>query len=206
MFKSGLLDNVALRTGIHPGQHLLVLINDLLDISKIESGKDELREVAIDVAELVKSAINMTVTRSEEAGVTMISDVIAGLPQLRGDRRKVLQILVNLASNAIKFTEAGGTATITCHLDKSQAFIFQVIDTGIGIAAEDIPKAFAQFCQVDSALNRNFEGTGLGLPLTKSLVEQHDGTLTLESEVGVGSVFTVRFPPSRTFTQNEVAA
>ncbi len=106
------------------------------------------------------------------------------------------QILVNLLSNSVKFTDAGEvTLRAWCRMDSG--YVFQIVDTGIGIASDDIPKALSRFGQVDGDVNRQYEGTGLGLPLTKALVEQHGGSLDLQSEVGVGTTVTVRFPAER---------
>jgi signal transduction histidine kinase len=116
---------------------------------------------------------------------------------LVADERKLKQILVNLMSNAVKFTEADGTVTLKAWCRPESGFVFQVIDTGIGMAPEDIPKALSQFGQIDSDLNRKYEGTGLGLPLAKSLIELHGGYLDLQSAVGKGTTVTVRFPASR---------
>ena len=179
------------------GQHLLDLINDILDLSKIESGQEELHEENIDIPKVTRSVIRLVGQRAEKNGVHLeleLSDPSSGL---RGDERRLKQILVNLLSNAVKFTEAGGKVIlkIWCHVDSG--YVFQVIDTGIGIAREDIPKALSQFGQVDSSLGRQHDGTGLGLPLTKSLVELHGGSLDLQSEVGVGTTVTVRFPAER---------
>jgi signal transduction histidine kinase len=118
-------------------------------------------------------------------------------PALRADNRKLKQILVNLLSNAIKFTPAGGRVTLKATVNKDGSYEFRVSDTGIGISADDIPKALSKFGQVDGALNRQYEGTGLGLPLTKALVEIHGGNLDLESEVGVGTSATACFPAER---------
>ncbi|MEE9196117.1 MAG: ATP-binding protein, partial [Alphaproteobacteria bacterium] len=129
--------------------------------------------------------------------VDLVSEVPDGIAALRADARKLKQILVNLLSNAIKFTPDGGKVTLKIWSSAESGFVFQVIDTGIGIALEDIPKALAPFQQIDSGLNRRHEGTGLGLPLTKSLVELHGGSLELQSEAGVGTTVTVRFPAER---------
>ena len=111
--------------------------------------------------------------------------------------RKLKQILVNILSNAIKFTDDGGRVTFKIWCSADSGYVFQISDTGIGIAAEDIPKALAPFRQVDGGLSRSHEGTGLGLPLAKSLVEMHGGTLDLQSEIGVGTTVTVRLPAER---------
>ena len=119
------------------------------------------------------------------------------LPLLFGDERRVKQILFNLLSNAVKFTDAGGTVKLKVWCRMGSGFVFQITDTGIGIAPKDIPKALSRFGQVDGDLNRRYEGTGLGLPLTKALIELHGGTLDLHSEISVGSTVIVRFPAER---------
>lgn len=193
------LERQEFATHIHDsGQHLMSLINDLLDLSKIEAGLDELREEAFEIKDVAVAAHKMTLNRGLEAGVEMVLDVPEGLPKLRGDRRKVLQIMLNLLSNAVKFTESGGRATLSVRPTADGGIVFDITDTGIGIAPEDLPKAFAKFSQIDSALSRKVDGTGLGLSLTSRLVEQHDATIDVQSEVGKGSVFSVRFPPERT--------
>ena len=135
--------------------------------------------------------------RAEKGRIELELECPDELPLLRVDERKLNQILVNLLTNAIKFTEAGGKVTLRVWHRTDSGYVFQVIDTGIGIALEDIPKALSQFGQVDGDLNRKFEGTGLGLPLTKALAELHGGTLDLQSQVGVGTTVTVRFPAER---------
>lgn len=119
------------------------------------------------------------------------------LPQIRADRRKLLQILVTLISNGIKFSNAGASVSPKISADPEVGYVFRISDTGIGISAEDIPKAMMPFGQVDSDLNRKYEGTGLGRPLTQALVEMHGGTMTLESEPGVGTTVTICLPANR---------
>ena len=179
------------------GRHLLGLINDILDLSKVESGVAELQEEVVGIRELVGSVTTMVNGRAGEAGVELEFDPPNDVPALRADERKLKQILVNLLTNAVKFTPAGGKVTLRTWSSAESGYVFQIIDTGIGIALEDIPKALAPFQQIDGALNRQYEGTGLGLPLTKALVEIHGGSLDLQSEVGVGTTVTVRFPAER---------
>ncbi|MCH7794826.1 MAG: PAS domain S-box protein [Proteobacteria bacterium] len=179
------------------GQHLLGLINDILDLSKIESGTDELHEDEIEIPEIVRSALMLVGHRAEQGGIKLELELQDPLPALRADERKLKQILVNLLSNAVKFTEAGGEVTLRAWCRMGSGYVFQIVDTGIGMAPEDIPKALSRFGQVDGDLNRQYEGTGLGLPLTKALVEQHGGVLDLQSQVGVGTTATVRFPAER---------
>jgi signal transduction histidine kinase len=179
------------------GQHLLTLINDVLDLSKIDSGAAELHEDEISIAEAVRAVLKLVGHRAEQRGFKIELKLEDQLPALRADERKLKQILVNLLSNAVKFTDAGGEVTLRAWCRMDSGHVFQIVDTGIGIAPEDIPKALSRFRQVDSDLDRRFEGTGLGLPLTKDLVELHGGSLDLQSEVGVGTTVTVRLPAER---------
>ncbi len=179
------------------GTHLLELINDILDLSKIDAGKGELHEATIDVPKAVRSCLLLVKERAETAEVNLVSDVADGLPPLYADERKLKQILINLLSNAVKFTPAGGTVTMKTWSGSDAGYVFQIADTGIGIAAEDTHKALAAFTQIDSDLSRKYEGTGLGLPLAKALTELHGGSLDLQSEVGVGTTITVRFSAER---------
>ncbi len=179
------------------GQHLLDLINDILDLSKIESGTDEIHEEQIEIREVIESVVTMVRGRARKGGVKLELEMPDHPPALRADSRKLKQILVNLLSNAIKFTDPGGKVTFRTWCQRGSGYVFQVADTGIGIALDDIPKALAPFQQVDGELNRKYEGTGLGLPLTKSLVELHGGSLDLQSRLGVGTTVTVRLPEER---------
>ncbi|MCH8197089.1 MAG: hypothetical protein IH904_03305 [Proteobacteria bacterium] len=179
------------------GQHLLDLINDILDLSKIESGTDELLEDKIEIPQIIRSALKLVGPRAQQRGINIELELPDQLPALRADERKLKQILVNLLSNAVKFTDAGGEVTLRAWCRMDSGYVFQIADTGIGIAPEDIPKALSRFGQVDGDLDRKFEGTGLGLPLTKALVELHGGYLDLQSEVSVGTTVTVRFPAER---------
>ena len=179
------------------GRHLLSLINDILDLSKIESGAEVLHEEDVSVPDIANAALRLVRQRAEKAGVEFKLDLGDELPLLRTDERMVKQILLNLLSNAIKFTPRGGKVTVKIWSRAESGYVFQVTDTGIGIAVQDIPKALAPFQQIDSGLNRKHDGTGLGLPLTKSLVEMHGGSLDLQSMVGVGTTVTVRFPAER---------
>ena len=180
------------------GQHLLEIINDILDLSKIETGQVALHEEEIDVPDVVRSCLKLLKERAKSAGVELVADFGNGAyPLLRADRRMVKQILVNLLSNAVKFTPRGGRVTASAQCDRASGCVLQISDTGIGIAPDDMQKALARFGQVEARLDRRFEGTGLGLPLSKSFVELHGGALELTSEVGVGTTVKVRFPPER---------
>ena len=179
------------------GAHLLGLINDILDLSKIEAGKLELDEEEVDVAKVLESCEMLVRERAEIGDVALRRKVANDLGHLRADKRKIKQILINLLSNAIKFTPKGGRVRVDARIDRGGDMVISVADTGIGIAPEDIVKAMAPFSQVDTALSRKYEGTGLGLPLTKSLVEMHGGTLDLASGLGEGTTVTVRLPAER---------
>ena len=179
------------------GTHLLSLINDILDLSKIEAGEIELHEENVDVSEVIRSTLIMVREQAEEGEVEIEHVIAPNLVALRADERHLKQILVNILSNAIKFTPAKGKVTIRAWYRLESGYVFQIVDTGIGIALDDIPKVLMPFGQVESGPVRKYQGTGLGLPLTKSLVERHGGSMDLQSEVGVGTTVTVRFPAER---------
>ena len=179
------------------GQLLLSLINDILDMSKIEAGKRALAEVDIDVHTLVHSVERLVASRAKLVKVRLDVHVPKDLPQLRGEERAIKQILTNLLTNAIKFTSEGGSVILNAEMDDLSRLVIRVQDTGIGIAPEDIAVALAPFGQIESALSRKHQGTGLGLPLTKALVELHGGTFDLQSQLNVGTTVTLTFPIDR---------
>ncbi len=179
------------------GTHLMGIIGDILDLSKIESGKTELHEDYIDVMKALGSCLTLVKERAEEAGVVLTCGAVSDMPALYADELKFKQILINILSNAINFTPPGGTITIRFQHGENGDFAIQVADTGVGIAAEDIPKALAPFQQIKGAHNSHNKGTGLGLSLTKTLTELHGGSLNIQSEVGVGTIVTVNFPAER---------
>src|SRR5690606_33349542 len=178
-------------------RHLLQLINDILDIAKIEAGKLEMDEDELDVGELLADAERFVGKTAERAGLGLTIEGPASTVRVHGDERRLRQILLNLLSNAIKFTPAGGSVELSVRLTADGGVNFVVRDSGIGIAPEEIERAMAPFSQVETGLARRYDGTGLGLPLSKALVEMHDGQLTLESEPGVGTVVTVHLPKDR---------
>ena len=179
------------------GRHLLDLINDILDISKIESGATTIVEDILEIRQVITSSIAMVKGRAREGGVELTVEMPDDLPLLRADPRKLKQVLVNLLANSVKFTPAGGQVTTGTRRQPDGALRIWVADTGIGMAPEDIPKALTAFQQIDSDLNRKFEGTGLGLPLAKAMIELHDGSLSIESAVGHGTVVTIVLPAGR---------
>ncbi len=179
------------------GRHLLDLINDILDISKIEIGSEEPNDVEIVVPELIDSVLVLMRERARTAKIHIETNFQDDLPLLRADERKLKQILINLLSNSIKFTHAGGQITLDVTSHPETGYEFIVRDTGIGIAPGDIAKALQPFGQIQSDLNQKYSGTGLGLPLAIELAEMHGGSLDLHGEPDVGTTITVRFPAER---------
>ncbi|HET7084280.1 MAG TPA: MHYT domain-containing protein [Rhizomicrobium sp.] len=193
-------------TSIHEsGAHLLSLINDILDIARFDSNESELQEEVFELAPLIAQCLRMVAGHAEKCDIALSAEVAPALPALRADQRRIKQVLINLLSNAVKFTPAGGQVKVSVHLAEGGLAI-AVADTGIGIAPQDIPKALERFGQVDSSLARKYEGTGLGLPLSKQLMELHGGSLALESEAGVGTTVTVILPPDRLVPQSQAIA
>ncbi len=178
------------------GQYLLKIINDILDLSRIETGNLTLIEEKVDIVSVVKSAVRLIRPRAEAAGLIFKTVFPDDLMCISADARALKQILVNLLSNAVKFTPRGGCVTISIEIDKGRPTL-TVSDTGIGIAAKDISRVCEPFVQVDTSLARRFEGTGLGLTLTKRLVELHGGEMILRSTLGAGTTVIVRLPEGR---------
>ncbi len=183
------------------GAHLLEVINDILDLSKVESGKFELLEKPIEVSRVVAATVRLVRERAVHGQVTLETGSLPSpSPIILADERAFKQILLNLLSNAVKFTLPNGSINVSVELHDNGGLSVVITDTGIGIAAADIPKVLAPFGQVDSSLTRHFQGTGLGLPLAKSLAELHGGTLELESELDVGTRAIIRLPAGRVVT------
>ena len=187
------------------GSHLLAIINDILDISRIEAGRMVLQESTVEPAALIETCQRLVRARAQEAQLDLIIEDKAELPCVWADERALKQVLLNLLSNAIKFTPAGGEVRVITAIAPDGRFCMAVADTGIGIADADLPRVMAPFGQADSSLARGYEGTGLGLPLTKSLVELHGGRLELESELGRGTTVTVSLPAERVRAANSRA-
>ena len=179
------------------GSHLLNLINDILDLSKIESGKYEPDFGKVDIAQSIDTTLRLISGRAREADVKITASLSEDLPELMADERLVRQMLINLLSNAVKFTHPGGEINVSAKRRADGGTSIEVRDTGIGMNKEDIPKAMENFGQIDGSLARHHEGTGLGLPLVGSFMLLHDGTLELASEPGDGTTATLAFPASR---------
>lgn len=177
------------------GVHLLSLINDILDFSKAEAGKLELHLSEMDATKLIKNCMRLVSPRAEQAKVNLVTEVPNEHFIITGDAKKLKQVLLNLLSNAVKFTPEEGEVKVTAWQNvMDDSIAIEVKDSGIGIAPKDISRAMSPFGQVDSALSRKYEGTGLGLPLTKKFVEIMGGTFKIESEVNVGTTITITIP------------
>ncbi|MCR4647773.1 MAG: response regulator [Lachnospiraceae bacterium] len=171
---------------------LLSIINDILDLSKIESGKMELVLTEYDTAQVINDIVNMTRKKAEDKGLTYDIEVQESIPStFFGDEIRIRQIMLNIINNAIKYTKEGGIKIKISFVDKKDRLRFSVTDTGIGIRNEDIDKLFTSFQRLEETKNRNIEGTGLGLNITKELVEKMNGFITVESEYGKGTTFFV---------------
>jgi|GEM_PF-1629098 len=176
------------------GQHLLAVINDILDLAKIEANTFQLREELIGVGQVVESAVKFVRPRAGEAGVALAVENCAEGVQIVGDEIALKRVLINLVTNAVKFSETGTQVIVHCELTAQGDLTIAVKDRGIGMAPEDIPIALTPFRQIDHGLQRRYEGTGLGLPIAKQLVELHGGRLTIESALGQGTIVTMLLP------------
>ena len=177
------------------GKHLLELITEILDLSKIESGKMELQMAPVSLQNLCESSLAFVKQQAHQKKIELRSKISQGLGEIELDERRIRQVLVNLLSNAVKFTPEGGKVGLEVEANPdSEILQFRVIDTGIGIAPENIDKLFKPFVQLDSSLSRRYAGTGLGLALVRRIAELHGGSVCLESEIGKGSQFTITLP------------
>ena len=178
------------------GRHLLEIINDVLEFSKVETGRLTLTEDFADVHYIAQAVMRLVSARAREGGVQVENAIPAGLPQLWCDMRKLRQMLLNLAGNAVKFTSSGGVVSISAQCSNAE-FVITVADNGIGIAGDDLPRVLQPFVQGNNALSRHHAGAGLGLTLVKSMIEKHGGSLRLESQPGQGTKVHLVFPGDR---------
>ena len=179
------------------GKHLLALINDILDLAKIEAGRWQLQEAELSLYTIASDALQQVTWRAQNDSITLENDVDPRLESVYADERSIKQILLNLLSNAVKFTPENGTVKVFARRQPDGGIVVGVSDTGIGIAAEDQAKVFDSFGQGKHDVAIADKGTGLGLTIVKGLVEAHGGTVRLESEVGIGTTVTLRLPPAR---------
>lgn len=180
------------------GKRLLELVNNVLDMAKVQAEDFDFVEGDVGMVELLKKCREAAREQLGSRGLQLRIRVTDDARWLRADDAIVKSIVANLVSNACKFTNAGGAITISAALDPDRSYVLTVADTGVGMAQADIPAAFEPFGQIDTSLTRRYQGAGLGLTLTRAMVELHGGTLQIESIVGAGTMVTVRFPPSRT--------
>lgn len=177
------------------GKHLLSLINDILDYSKAEAGKLQIEWAETDANKVIRNSLRMVLPRAEAGQITLVEDIPSQHMVLVTDAKKLKQVLLNLLSNAVKFTRAGGEVRCHAWIDvTTNSLAIEVKDTGIGIAPKDISRVMTPFGQVDSALSRKYEGTGLGLPLAKKFIESMGGSFTIESELHVGTSVKITIP------------
>jgi two-component system cell cycle sensor histidine kinase PleC len=179
------------------GTHLLSLVDDLLDLSRIEAGKLELREQAVNLGELIEECVETVAARARTRELKIVRSVDPDLPPMLADRRAVKQILLNLLTNAIKFSKTGGTIEVFARLAPSVELMFGVRDEGVGIAEDDQDHVFERFGQARGQIVSPEKGAGLGLPIVKGLAEAHGGRIAMESRVGQGTCITVTIPPER---------
>ncbi len=182
------------------GEHLLEIINDLLDLSKIEAGKADINEIVFPVDHAIQDCVSLVAGRASESRLLLNAEHAGEYLEILADERMFKQMLLNLLSNAIKFTKPDGQIEIGVRHEEDGSLDISVSDTGIGIEEDDIPLVLSPFGQIANVLTRDHVGTGLGLPLVSSLAELHGGKLMLESSFGVGTKATVWFPPERVFT------
>lgn len=179
------------------GIDLLNIINDILDLSKAEAGKLELSEQTVDVPTVLDAVCRLMSTKLEGSGLAIDMKFAPKLSLLFCDRLKLKQVVLNVLSNAVKFTPQGGRIEISASSDPERGFAITIRDTGIGIAKEDIPRVLLPFEQVESSLSRTHNGTGLGLPLTAAMMMLHGGSIDIDSEIDKGTAVTLAFPAAR---------
>lgn len=182
------------------GRHLLQIINDILDLSKIEAGMADIVLEPIYLEDSIQECVKFIELRAADAEITIFNEVRDTPARILVDKRMFKQVIVNILSNSVKFTPQGGNIHISFALNKKGETTISITDTGIGIAEADIATVMEPFHQADSSLSRNFEGTGLGLPLVKSLMEIHGGRIDLKSRTGVGTTVSITFPPHSSIT------
>ena len=187
------------------GAYLLRLINDILDTSKIDAGQMHLEQDRIDLVELIGECERLVLERARTAGISLICAIGRGFPPIAGDRLRLKQALLNLLVNAVKFTPAGGSVRVSAVAAKPHGIDIAIADTGIGMEPASIARALEPFQQLDNRLARRYEGTGLGLPLAKSLIELHGGKLTIKSAAGKGTTARIWLPPERLLDETTVA-
>jgi PAS domain S-box-containing protein len=188
-------------TNIHEsGKHLLAILNDILDVSRLETGVWQLVEREVNINRVIESVVRIVAERADREGLTLETTLDESLPPIVADERMVRQMLLNLLSNASKFTHEGGRIELVSRRNEAGQIVLTVSDTGVGIAEADMETVFAPFGQVENVFSRSNAGTGLGLSLVKSMVEMHGGEVSIESVLGEGAAVSLTFPASRTLS------
>ena len=186
------------------GQLLLSIINDILDLSRIEAGAFELRPRRVDIDEVLHSMVRIIGPRAEKRSIKISVEIAADQPRLSLDERAIKQMLLNLLSNAVKFNREGGEVLVRAGTNGSSEYVISVADTGIGMDESDLGNVLRPFVQLNAAVNKRYAGTGLGLPIVKSLVELHGGSLTLESGRDAGTTASIHLPAARVLDREGV--
>jgi len=181
----------------HSGHYLLALINDILDLSRIEAGRRDLQDEPVSILIAVEEVNHLLLMKAEEKKIDVRVDVPAALPKLMADKRALNQILINLMSNAIKFTAPGGDVAVKSQRTPTGSLTISVSDNGPGIPAHEMEQALGAFSRGSFATKKAIDGAGLGLPIVKGLMEVHGGTIAIHSEPGMGTEVIVTFPPGR---------
>jgi signal transduction histidine kinase len=188
------------------GKLLLALINDILDMSRIEAGQQKLMEEVMSIDSMINDCVRMVTSKAADGGVRLIVENKGPLPAVRADERALKQILLNLLSNAVKFTPQGGAVTVAAERTKDRKLAIAISDTGIGIAEDVIRDLFQPFRQADASISRRFGGSGLGLAISKKLMELHGGEIAIESNPGRGTRVTLHLPAERLVEDTGAAA
>lgn len=183
---------------LNSSRHLLGVLTDVLDITKINHETFDLSISEVDIEKIMRICMRMSQKSADEASIALEFDVQQHLPKLLADQNRVQQVILNLLINAIKFTNKGGRVVTRAGIDELGGVQIKIIDTGVGMMSEDIPRVLEPFEQVGDIMTRAHEGSGLGLAICKMLMEKHQGTLEVESQIGIGTTVTVRFPPEKT--------
>ena len=179
---------------LHSGYHLMSIIDDVLDMSKFEAGHSSARKTRFDLSEVAGECVRMTAEQARQKSIQFKSDLSKEIPTVHADEKMIKQVILNLLSNAIKFTDANGSVTLRTALEGDGNYTITVADTGIGIAQENLEIIFEPFRQIDSTIERQHGGTGLGLPLVKAMVDMHGGTLVIDSEIDKGTTIVITLP------------
>ncbi|MBL4615320.1 MAG: DUF3365 domain-containing protein [Magnetovibrio sp.] len=179
------------------GEHLLNVINDILDVARIETGELDYVDGRVNIRDIIVTCVRLETAQALQTGLTIGADLPDDLPCVIADVTRIKQILLNLVSNSIKFTPPGGSIQIEAHVNAEGDLLVSVMDSGIGMKGSDIPKVLEPFVQVENIMTRSHRGSGLGLSMSRRLSELHEGTLEIKSERGVGTTVTIMFPKKR---------